>query len=230
MSGILIPGQKDKPESGGGIELPKGYSSSKPAPAESKPAPERQQPSPAQGGRSASDFAFPPTGAQVQCPSCSTPYTAPVFTIIDFGQNPELRAPLLGGQINVAQCPNCGVGGALSAPLMVHDPENKFLGVFMPMQGGMDDLRGQKVIGEMTQALMSKLPSDARRGYMLQPQQFMDWQRFNEVLWGFEGVTPEMLRHQRAQGALLQRLVSLATDTHSIDLGTDAAHLKKSPR
>ena len=55
MSGILIPGQKDKPESGGGIELPKGYSSSKPAPAESKPAPERQQPSPAQGGRSASE-------------------------------------------------------------------------------------------------------------------------------------------------------------------------------
>ncbi len=64
----------------------------------------------------------------------------------------------------MAICPNCGVGGPLSAPLMVHDPENQFLGVFVPPTGQSGDLQAQRVIGDLTQALMRKLPTDAREG------------------------------------------------------------------
>jgi hypothetical protein len=56
---------------------------------------------------------------------------------------------------------------------------------------------------------------------MLQPTQFVDWQRFVEKLWEFEGVTAEMLRHQRDQSALLQRLVGLVNDDKALDLALE---------
>ncbi|RIK53406.1 MAG: hypothetical protein DCC57_08370, partial [Chloroflexi bacterium] len=60
--------------------------------------------------------------------------------------------------------------------------------------------------------------AESRRGYMLQPQQFVDWQRFMEKLWEFEGVTPEMLRRQREQTMLLQNLLSLANDEKALEI------------
>ncbi len=232
MSGILLPGQERRPEGEGKIELPKGVTSPKkepstPAPADDPGSPPAEthagqpaQPSapPTGRGRQAPELLFPPRGAQIQCPSCGTPYVVPVFTIIDLGANPELRGPLLGGQVNMGVCPNCGAGGALGAPLMVHDPEHNFLGVYVPMESGRDDLQRQKAIGDLTQALMRKIPSEARRGYMLQPQQYVDWQRFMEKMWEFEGVTPEMLRRQRDQTALLQSLLSLVNDEKALEI------------
>jgi hypothetical protein len=240
MSGILLPGQDKRPQggadsggssSGGGIELPKGYarkrSEEEPAEAQAETgaaadaavageetaAAAQQQ---GQRGRG-QDFLFPPTGAQVQCPSCGTPYVVPVFSIIDLGANPELLGALLGGQVNVAMCTNCGAGGALNAPLMVHDPGHDFLGVYTP-PSGMDDVQRQKLIGDLTQALMRRLPQEQRRGYMLTPKQYMDWQRFMEKMWEFQGVTPEMLRRQRAQTDALQNLVRLTDDEQALDI------------
>ncbi|MCB0112957.1 MAG: hypothetical protein KDD84_02650 [Caldilineaceae bacterium] len=221
MSDIWTPGSKPSEQPSGGIELPKGFARrrseeetrqpAEPAAPES-PAPEAPAaPSQAQRGRR-SEFLFPPAGVQVQCPNCGTPFTAAVFSIVDLGANPELRQALLGNQINVASCPNCGAGGPLSAPLMVHDPENEFLGVLVPSQAGIQDMQIQKVIGEMSQALMRQLPNEARRGYMLNPKQYFDWDSFLEQFWGFEGVTPEELRRQREQGELMESLVRLAND------------------
>ena len=237
MSGILLPGQDKRPQGGSsgsgssGIELPKGYARKRsdedqaaPPPAEAAPAEESAAPgeeaeAPQRGGRRGrgQEFLFPPTGAQVQCPSCGTPFVVPIFSIIDLGANPELLGALLGGQVNMAMCPNCGAGGALSAPLMVHDPGHDFLGVYTPPTG-MDDVQRQKLIGDLTQALMRRLPQEQRRGYMLTPKQYMDWQRFIEKLWEFQGVTPEMLRRQRAQTDALQNLVRLVDDEQALDI------------
>ena len=164
MSGILLPGQ-DKPSSSGGgsgIELPKGYSrrrdesaEQESAPAETPVAPESDieagleaapEAAPQRRGRPGEDLLFPPTGAQVQCPNCGTPYAVPIFTIIDLGVNPELGPALLGGQVNMAMCPQCGAGGPLSAPLMVHEPAHDFLGVFVPPTGS-DESQRQRIIG-----------------------------------------------------------------------------------
>jgi hypothetical protein len=234
MSGILLPGQDKQPKSEGKIELPKGFTTPKkdeqpkePAAADNKSEtpPSQSEPPAANAARGqrqpGADLLFPPRGAQIRCPSCSTPYVVPVFTIIDFGANPELRAPMLSGQINVAACPNCGAGGPLGAPLMIHDPEHSFLGVYVPMESGRDDLQRQKAIGDLTQTLMRKIPNEQRKGYMLQPTQYVDWQRFVEKLWEFEGVTAEMLRRQRDQSALLQRLVGLVNDDKAFDLALE---------
>ncbi len=238
MSGILLPGQDKQPDQdpnqGPKIELPKGFSRPKPEePAQSAPesaaatqpdtppAGSAAQPAagaPRQRRGAGQELLFPPRAAQIRCPACGTPYTVPVFSIIDLGVNPELRGALLSGQVNVGVCPSCGTGGALGAPLLVHDPENNFLGIYMPMEGGGNDMERQRSIGELTQMLMNKIPSEQRRGYMLQPTQFMDWQRFMEKLWGFEGVTPEMLRRQRDQSALLQSLIGLADDAKAVEL------------
>ena len=238
MSGILLPGQEKKPTpTGGGIELPQGFSRRRekseeqpaaPKPAESAsvetvappPAEAMMADEPAQPDQPKLDLLFPPTGAQIRCPSCGHGYVVPVFNIVDLGVNPELKAPLLSSQINVAACPSCGAGGPLGTLLMVHEPAHQFLGVFVPgqAQAGKAELQQQKAIGDLTQTLMRKLPAEARKGYMLQPKQFHDWQRFMERLWEFEGVTPEMIRRQRSQSELLQRLAGLATDPKALEL------------
>ena len=238
MSGILLPGQ-DKPSSSGGgsgIELPKGFSrrrdesaEQESAPAETPDTPESEieaameaapEAAPQRRGRPGEDLLFPPTGAQVQCPNCGHPYAVPIFTIIDLGVNPELGPALLGGQINMAMCPQCGAGGPLSAPLMVHEPAHDFLGVYVPPIGG-DESQRQRIIGELTQTLMRRLPTEARRGYMLQPREYMDWSRFVEKLWEFQGVTPEMLRRQRDQAAAIQNLMRLADDPAALDIALE---------
>lgn len=241
MSGILLPGQdKQPPPESGGLELPKGFSSRReqtreepassedaqtpetPTPAEQPPQQPQSGRPPQPGGQGQVDLLFPPRGAQVQCPSCGTPYQVAIFSIIDLGANPELKGAILGGQVNMASCPNCGMGGPLNVPLLIHDPEHQFLGVFAPPpQQGSDTMQVQKAIGDLTQTLMRKLPTDKRRGYMLQPKQFMDWQRLLEQLWEFEGVTPEMLRRQRSQSELVQRLATLANDPKALELAVD---------
>lgn len=238
MSEIWTPKGPAPKQPSGGIELPKGFArkrteeEQKPAPVEEAAppaapeaappagAPPAPQPAPARRGQPGQrpEFLFPPQGVQVQCPSCGTPFTAAVFSIIDLGANPELREPMLGGQVNAAICQKCGAGGALSAPLMVHDPENEFLGVLVPQQAQLQDMQVQQVIGEMSKALMGRLPNEQRRGYMLNPKQFFDWESFLEKFWGFEGVTPEMLRTQREQSELVTSLVRLVPDAKAMQM------------
>ena len=242
MSEIWTPGSPAPTESPGGIELPKGFSSSRreepsqpDADAETSATDEQ---TPGQGSSDTTappesaapveqeqqpeiDLLFPPTGAQVTCPSCGSSYTAAVFTIVDLGANPELKGLLLAGQINTAVCNSCGAGGPLSVPLMVHEPEHEFLGVVVPGQARMDDMQTQKMIGEMSQALMAKLPSDQRKGYMFQAQQYFEWDSLIEKLWGFEGVTPEMLRRRREQSELISSLVRLGSDENAMKMVVD---------
>lgn len=239
MSEIWTPGSPPPSQSSGGIELPKGFSTPRreePSQPEEDPnasAPDEQtvgqdseataaQPEGAAAGGPAQqpeiDLLFPPTGAQVTCPSCGATYTAAVFTIVDVGANPELKGLVLGGQINTAVCNACGAGGPLSVPLMVHDPEHEFLGVVIPGQARLDDMQTQKMIGEMSQALMAKLPSDQRKGYMFQAQQFFEWDSLIEKMWGFEGVTPEMLRRRREQSELIGNLVRLGSDESAMQM------------
>ena len=242
MSEIWTPGSPTPSQSSGGIELPKGFSTSRRGEedqpeTDAETSPPTEQPSTSENEATAPqppgaapgdprqqpelNLLFPPTGAQVTCPSCRATYTVAVFTIIDLGANPELKGMLLGGQINTAVCNACGAGGPLSVPLMVHDPEHDFLGVVVPGQARLDDMQTQKVIGEMSQTLMARLPSDQRRGYMLQAQQYFEWDSLTEKLWGFEGVTPEMLRRRREQSELLSSLVRLGTDEGAMQLVVD---------
>jgi len=238
MSGILIPGQENKPQPSGGIEVAKGFSrkeegntavsaeTSQETPASEDTATSAEPPvpqtsRPSQPSQRGSDFRFPPRPMSVPCPGCNTPMTVAIFAVIDLGANPELKAPLLSGQINSAVCPQCGAGGALGAPLMVHSPEHEFLGVYVPPTGQAGGLQQNQIIGDLSETLMRKLSTEERRGYMLQPQPFMDLQRLMEKLWGFEGVTPEMLQRQSNQSMAMQQLLSIANDPSALDIAIE---------
>lgn len=225
MSEIWTPGGSKPKAPSGGIELPSGFSrrrDPKPEPTPEAAAPAPEQPAaparPPGRGQGQPQVAFPPQGAQIQCPQCGNPFVAPIFSIVDLGINPELRGALLGGQINVANCKKCGFSAPLSAPIMLHDPAHEFLGVFMPAQAGIDDMQAQKVIGEMTRALMAKLTNEQRRGYMLAPKQYGDWERFMEKMWEFEGITPEMRKRQRDQVGLIDSLLKVAGDDTAMSM------------
>ncbi len=211
--------KEPQPDRPGGIELPESVRRRQEEAQAQEAASAPSQGPRAEGPRL--ELAFPPAGVEIQCPSCGQPFVTPVFNIIDLGLNPELRELLLTGQLNLAVCPRCGATTAFSAPLLVHDPEHEFLAVFVPPEAKLDDLQTQKIIGELTQALMQKLPPEQRKGYMLQPRQFMTWDSLMEKLWEFEGVTPEMLRRQQEQLEFLNSLLRLADDPKALEMAVE---------
>jgi len=145
--------------------------------------------------------------APVTCPNCKTRFAAPVLTIVDTAQNPEAKAMLLSGQLNVALCPNCGHGGILGTPLVYHDPSKELLFTHVPPEMGMPEVEQQRIIGEMTNRVMSSLPAEKRKAYLLQPRSFMRLDAMIEAILEADGVTREMLDAQRARSALLERLL-----------------------
>lgn len=136
----------------------------------------------------------------------------PVLTIIDTGQNPEAKALFLSGQVNIAICPQCGNGGMLSTPLVYHDPEKELLLTFMPSELGLADTDQQRVIGDLTNRVMSALPPEERKGYLLRPRSFLRMEAMIEAILEADGITPEMLQAQRDRSALLERLIRAASD------------------
>lgn len=150
----------------------------------------------------------------VNCPNCGATYPIQVFNVIDVGQDPVLKPLLLSGQLNVAVCPRCGVGGAIATPLLYHDPEHNFLGVYVPEQAGAN--KQQEVIGQLSRRLMDNLPPEARRGYMLTPKQFLTYQSLLEKILEFEGITREMLDKQRRQLQLLDQALTALQDPEGL--------------
>ncbi len=135
-----------------------------------------------------------------------------MFNIVDVGQTPELKQVVLAGSLNASQCPNCRNVNYITAPFLYHDPAHEFIGVFVPTQLNISEPQRQKVIGDLSKALMDSLPAEQRRFYMLSPQQFLTMESLLEKLLGFEGITPEMLAASRKKVELVSELARLKDD------------------
>ncbi len=146
--------------------------------------------------------------SQVTCPACHTQFVGDLYQIIDVGQNPELKELLLSGYLNVVQCPNCGSVTQVGTPFLYHDPQHDLFMVHVPMEMNLSHDEQQKVIGQLVRTAMDSLPAEQRRGYMLQPQTIISLQTLLEKVLETEGITPEMIAHQRSQSELLQQLLS----------------------
>ncbi|HLF24825.1 MAG TPA: CpXC domain-containing protein [Anaerolineae bacterium] len=150
---------------------------------------------------------FPPTPTTVRCPFCGSPITVQVQRVIDAHEQPELKARLLSGRLNVFTCPTCHNTGALAAPFIYHDADKELALIFLPLESGLNNTDQQKIIGQLTQAVMNSVPPEKRKAYLLQPQQFFKLQSLVEEVLRADGVTPEMMQAQQARLDLLQRLV-----------------------
>jgi hypothetical protein len=137
--------------------------------------------------------------AQISCPNCGTNYPAEVHQVIDVGRNPELKAALLSGQINMAVCPSCGAGGQLSSPMVYHDPQHELFMVYIPQELNLDQVEREKYIGQLTRDVIDNTPAEQRRAYLLQPMTMLTMQSFLEKVLETEGITKEMIERQKKQ-------------------------------
>jgi hypothetical protein len=150
--------------------------------------------------------------ARVNCPSCRHQFQTPVEQVLDVRADPSGKVRVLNGLVNVAVCPQCGAGGALSLPFLYHDPDQELALVYMPMEAGRDNLERQQAIGQLTSAVMDSLPPEERKAYLLQPQVFLTLENLSNRILEADGVTPEMIEEQRAKGELLQRMLDATSD------------------
>ena len=155
---------------------------------------------------------IPTLPIQISCPSCKTKYTAQVQSIVDVGENPQLKAALLRGQLNVVVCPACHVPGVVSAPLLYHDPQKELLLLFIPPELNLPLAERERLTGSLVTALMSAVPVEKRKGYFLNPRPVLTMQSMLDEVLKADGVTPEMLEKQRARSRLLQDLLRAMDD------------------
>ena len=140
----------------------------------------------------------------VLCPTCRARFTAPVEGIIDVGTDPSLKARFLRGQMNVARCPQCGNEAVMDAPLLYHDPAHDLALVLMPVELQIHHADQQRIIGDLTNALINSLPAEQRKGYLLTPQTFFTLQSLTDRILQAEGITPAVLERQRVKAKIIE--------------------------
>jgi hypothetical protein len=150
--------------------------------------------------------ATPPQLIQLTCPNCRTPMRAQVFTLVDVGRQPELKNYLLAGQLNLAVCPNCGNPAMIAAPLIYHDPAKQLFLVHFPPQLNTRLEEQERFIGDATKLIMSALPANAPRGYLLAPRRFLTLNSLLDVVLEADGISREVVEAQRARVDLISRL------------------------
>jgi hypothetical protein len=129
----------------------------------------------------------------VTCPNCQHRFVSPVLSLIDAGQDPEAKSIFLSGQSNVAVCPQCGHAGMLNFPQVYHDPEKELLLTYVPPELNLSEFEQQKLIGDLTNRVMSSLPAEQRKGYLLRPRSFLTLDSMVQAVLEAEGITLEML-------------------------------------
>jgi hypothetical protein len=136
-----------------------------------------------------------------------------VQRILDVGSDPNSKSRLLSGLVNVAVCPQCKTQGSLNLPFLYHDAEKELALVYMPLSPSGGDLERQQAIGKLTSELMDSLPTEQRKGYLLQPHVYLTMETLIKRVLEADGVTEEMLQEQQDKADLLQRLIDASSDS-----------------
>jgi hypothetical protein len=147
----------------------------------------------------------------VTCPNCKAQFTAPIQNIID-GQDPALKSAFLQGRLNVVQCPQCGFTDALNVPMLYYDLEKELAFVLAPAELHLTGVDQEKMIGNLTNSLVSSLPAEQRKFYLLNPRQFLTLDSMTKAILEADGITPEMLEAQEAKVKLIQEFLQIADE------------------
>lgn len=100
----------------------------------------------------------------------------------------------------------------LTVPLVYHDPRKELLFTFVPAGLRASELEQQKIAGDLTNRLISFLPAERRKGYLLRPRSFLTLEAMVEAILEADGISSEMLEAQRARASLLTLLLRAAGD------------------
>jgi hypothetical protein len=149
---------------------------------------------------------------QINCPSCQQPIVADIEQVFDQNVDPSAKNRLLSGQANVAQCPHCGFNGAISTPLVYHDPEKELLLTFTPPEINLPRDEQERVIGALINKIVDALPQEQRKGYLFSPQAVLTFQGLIERILQEDGISKEMIEDQQKKVNLIQRLAGISDD------------------
>lgn len=141
------------------------------------------------------------------CSRCGHQFGATAERILDLEKDPTAKTRLLSGRVNIARCPACGAEGALNLPFVYHDRSKELLLAYMPPSFGANETERQKVLGELTNAVLNSLPPEQRKAYLLQPKMFFTMQSMAETILQADGVTKEMMDAQRAHVDLINEML-----------------------
>lgn len=149
---------------------------------------------------------------RINCPNCRQPIPADIEQLFDAGADPQAKARLLSGAFNLAACPHCGYRGNLATPIVYHDPAKELLLTFVPPELGLPMQEQERIIGPLLTKVMSSLPPEKRKAYLLRPQTMLTLQGLLERILEGDGVTKEMVQAQQKRLNLLQRLAAITTE------------------
>ena len=150
---------------------------------------------------------------QVNCPNCKQPVAADIQQLFNVGANPQAKQQFLSGAFNQIQCPHCGYNGALSTPLVYHDPEKELLLTFFPPELNVERNEQEKAIGRLITQVVDSIPQENRKGYIFSPQTTLTVQGMVERVLQEDGITKEMIDDQQKRVKLIQRLVEISDDS-----------------
>ncbi|MFN3308846.1 MAG: CpXC domain-containing protein, partial [Anaerolineales bacterium] len=156
----------------------------------------------------------------VNCPNCKRPVQAEIQQLFDLNQDPAAKQKLLSGAFNLIQCPHCGFRGTAAMPIVYHDPEKELLLTFVPQELALPPNEQERIIGGLIHQVMTHLPQEKRKAYLLQPQQTLTMQGLIERVLEADGITREMLQAQQQRLSLIQRLLM----TSSADVQKEIIH------
>ncbi|MBX3083578.1 MAG: hypothetical protein KF716_18235 [Anaerolineae bacterium] len=146
-------------------------------------------------------------GVQIACPNCRQPMNVNVEQVVDATRDPNAKARLISGRMNVFTCPNCGFQSRLATPLMYHDQSKELLMLYVPMELGLPKQEQERLIGSMTQAIINSIPQEQRKGYLFTPKQALTLQGLIETVLENDGITKEMLEARKQKVKLIETLL-----------------------
>jgi len=144
---------------------------------------------------------------QLTCPNCGAPLQANIQQLIDVGQDPSLKGRLLSGSLNRARCSVCGFDGTIATPLVYHDPEHELLLTYIPVEVNMKKDDQERLIGQLINRVMDRLPPEDRKAYLLQPQSVLTMQGLIDRVLEEEGISKEEIEAQQAKMRLFEDLL-----------------------
>jgi hypothetical protein len=160
---------------------------------------------------------FPAIPSQIRCPNCSTAFLVDVRTVIDVGQEPELKEQFLRGELNHAECPQCHTGGLLNTPLIYHDPTKSLLLAYVPSELGLSAQDQERTIGTLVNAVMNEMPAEQRKAYFFSPRTVLTYDGLFEAVLEGEGIDKNLLERQRNWLNLINDLVAAMDDEEAFN-------------
>jgi hypothetical protein len=144
---------------------------------------------------------------QMKCPRCQQPITVQIEQVFNVSADPEAKQRLLGRISNFASCSSCGYSGGLSTPIVYHDNSKELLLTYFPSELGLPLNEQEKIFGPLINQVVNKLPLEQRKAYLFRPQSFLTYQSLIERILNADGITPEMIKAQKARTNLIEKLL-----------------------